>query len=412
MSSITPQAYIQDPYPFFAEQRRRRPVTRIEFFSGPVWLVTGYDEAEAIMKDDRFLRDGRALSGADERAAMPDNVRQAMAMKNQMILVRDAPFHTRVRKLLSRVFSPVMVRRLQADMEAISGQLLREMRERRQHELIADYAYKFPMYVISDLIGVPAKDRHYSQQWSEAFVQFIDFHRTPEELSLAADVMLHARDYFRDLIGLRRRQPRMDLISELTARQLSDGQISEDEIVATCVLLLSAGHETTVNLIANGYYLLLRHPHQLARLRSDRSLLPNAIEEILRFEPPALTSSRWVSRDMEVYGQPFRKGDFVIIALGGANRDPRSMAEPDRFLIDRSPVKHLSFASGAHYCLGAYLARQEGRIALDMLVESLVDPVLLEEPRWKNSIALRGFEALRVQADIAEPSIRLEGKSS
>jgi cytochrome P450 len=256
------------------------------------------------------------------------------------------------------------------------------------------------MYVISDLIGVPQQDRHYSQAWSEAFVQFIDFHRTMEELEQAADEMLHAGAYFKELIDARRRCPQDDLLSQLVLLQDRGETVTEEEIIATCVLLLSAGHETTVNLIANGYYLLLRHPEQCEKLEKDESLLANAVEEMLRYEPPALTTSRWVSEDIEYCGCYLKKGQFIIIALGGANRDPRSMPEPDRFDIARSPVKHLSFASGAHYCIGAPLARLEGQIAIGMLAKHLRQPRLLEAPKWKNSIALRGFESLRIEAEI------------
>jgi cytochrome P450 len=221
-----------------------------------------------------------------------------------------------------------------------------------------------------------------------------------EELEQAADEMLHAGAYFKELIDARRRCPQDDLLSQLVLLQDRGEPVTEEEIIATCVLLLSAGHETTVNLITNGYYLLLRHPEQCEKLRVDESLLANAIEEMLRYEPPALTTSRWVSEDMKYCGRSLKKGQFIILALGGANRDPRVMPEPDRFDIARNPVKHLSFASGAHYCIGAPLARLEGQIAIGILVKHLRQPRLLEAPKWKNSIALRGFESLRIEAEI------------
>jgi cytochrome P450 len=401
MGVISPEQYTQSPYAFFSRHREIDPIDWIEFFHGEsVWLVTGYEEAEAMMKDTRFIRDGRSLSNPDRQAVIPDKVRQVMDMKNKMILVRDAPFHTRVRGLVSKAFSPAAMQKLQPAIENIASALLQDMKGKPSHDIIADFAYRLPMFVISDLIGVPQEDRHYSQKWSEAFVQFIDFHRTMDELDRASDEMLHAQQYFKELIARKRRHPAEDIVSHLLKQQEQGGSISEEEIVATCVLLLSAGHETTVNLIANGYYLLLRHPEQYKLLSEDWSRLPNAIEEMLRYEPPAMTSSRWVSEDMEFYGRQLQKGQFVIIALGGANRDPRAMPEPDRFDIGRKPVKHLSFASGAHYCLGAPLARLEGAAAIKMLVQHLKHPVLLEEPVWKNSIALRGFQSLRIAAEV------------
>jgi pimeloyl-[acyl-carrier protein] synthase len=401
MGAISPEQYIRNPYEFFFRHRAIDPVAWIEFFHGDkVWLVTGYEEAEAMMKDTRFIRDGSGMSDQHHQTKTSDKVRQVLEMKNNMILVRDAPFHTRVRGLVGKAFAPAMIKKLQPAIEKIAVHLLQEMSDKQSHELINDFAYRFPMYVISDLIGVPQEDRGYSQQWSEAFIQFIDFHRTMDELNQASDEMLHAQQYFKDLIAVKRCKPAEDLISHLVKLQDQGGSISEDELIATCVLLLSAGHETTVNLIANGYYLLLRHPEQRMMLEQDQTLLPNAIEEMLRYEPPAMTSSRWVSEDMEFYGKQLRKGQFGIIALGGANRDPRAMPEPDRFDICRKPVKHLSFASGAHYCLGAPLARLEGQIAIEMLVRHLKRPVLIEEPIWKNSIALRGFQSLRIEAEV------------
>lgn len=399
MAQISPGDYIRDPYSFFAAQHSIAPVTRIDFFSGPAWLVTGFVEAEAIMKDPRFRREnGRAASTAISRS-----LSSALRMKNLMFIVRDPPFHTRVRKLVARAFTPAVLERLRPAIRAIAHDLLAQMRDRPRHDLIADFAYRLPMYVICDLIGVPVHDRHYSRQWSEAFVAFIDFHTTPDDYERAAEKLLHANDYFHDLLRVRRAQPAADLLSELLAQQWAGADITDDEIVATCVMLLSAGHETTVNLIGNGYYLLLQHPEAMAKLRDDRRLLANTVEEVLRFEPPALTSSRWVAQDMNVFGAPMRAGDFVIIALGGAHRDPRMMEAPDEFRIARLPVRHLAFASGPHFCIGAHLARLEGQIALDMLLDCLDAPELLDLPQWNDSIALRGFRSLNLAAAIRLP---------
>ena len=352
------------------------------------------------MKDARFLRDG---SRFDTGPPPPPELRAALDLKNLMILVRDPPFHTRMRKLLSKAFTPAVLERLRPALQACARELLQDMRGRDQHELIADFAYRLPMYAIADLLGMPAEDRHRTQAWSEAFVTFIDFHTTQEDQRAAAGTLLQAETYFSELLHRKRRQPGPDLLSQLRAQQRAGAELSDAEIVASCVLLLSAGHETTVNLIANGYYLLLKHPQELATLRMDRSLLANAVEEVLRFEPPALTSSRWAGEDIDTYGVPMRAGDFVIIALGGANRDPRVMPDPDCFRVDRSPVRHLAFASGPHFCLGAHLARLEGQVALGMLIDCLAGPRLLEEPQWKDSIALRGFRSLHVAAQVRLP---------
>lgn len=400
MAALSAHDYIREPYAYFARQRAIHPVTRVDFFFGPVWLVTGFAEAEAIMKDARFLRDGSRFANSPPP---PPALRAALDLKNLMILVRDPPFHTRVRKLLSKAFTPAMLERLRPALQDCACELLHNMQGRQQHELIADFAYRLPMYAIADLIGMPPQDRHRTQAWSEAFVTFIDFHTTQDDQQAAAGTLLQAEAYFYRLLHARRRSPAPDLLSQLAAQQEAGAELSDAEIVATCVLLLSAGHETTVNLIANGYYLLLQHPRELAKLRADRSLLPNAVEEVLRFEPPALTSSRWLGDDVDTYGVPMRAGDFVIIALGGANRDPRVTPDPDCFRVDRTSVRHLAFASGPHFCLGAHLARLEGQVALGMLLDCLSEPRLLETPEWKDSIALRGFRSLRVAAEVRPP---------
>lgn len=388
------EALQRDPYGYFDALRQCGPVTRAEFFDGPVWMVTGFAEATAILKDARFVRE------APEPVAPPASnaVALALAMKQRMVLVRDAPFHTRVRALISKAFTPGMVARRRATIEAAVASLLDRALARDEFDLMADLARPLPLYVVCDLIGVPPADRDRAVAWSQALLTFIDFHSTGADLECAAGPMLEAREYFTHLIAARRRQPEDDLISALVAAGAADGSVSDEEIVATCVVLISAGHETTMNLIGNGCWLLMRHPEQWRALQAEPSRMPAAVEEILRYESPVLTTSRWVSRDLEAFGCPMRKGEFVILALGACNRDPRAFPDPDRFDIERAEGRHLSFGSGVHFCVGAALARLEGEIALRTLVTRLAPPRLAAEPRWAPSVALRGFERLRLLA--------------
>ncbi|MGE3277624.1 MAG: cytochrome P450 [Vicinamibacterales bacterium] len=393
----------RDPYAYFGALRRVNPVSWTEFFDGPAWVVSGFAEAAGIMKDRRFVRE----APSEVRRPASERVRRAFEMKHRMILVRDAPFHTRVRALISKAFTPGLVAGRRPAIEAAANDLLDRALERGEFDLMADFARPLPLYVVCDLIGVPAADRDRAVAWSQALLTFIDFHSSDADLEAASGAMLEAREYFTHLIDARRRAPADDLVSSLLAEGAASGAVSDDEIVASCVVLISAGHETTMNLIGNGYWLLLRHPEQLRRARAGPSPMSDAVEEILRYESPVLTTSRWVSADLCVGGQTMRKGQFVILGIGGCNRDPRAFADPDRFDVSRSPVRHLSFGSGVHFCVGAALARLEGRIALQTLVSRLGESVIAAEPRWASSVALRGFDTLRIRAvGAARPAVR------
>lgn len=384
----------RDPYAYFGALRQVNPICWTEFFDGPVWMVTGYAEATAIMKDPRFVREAPGQSATPASA----RVRAALEMKHRMILVRDAPFHTRVRALISKAFTPGLVARRREAIEAAANALLDRALERGEFDLMADFARPLPLYVVCDLIGVPDDDRHRAVAWSQALLTFIDFHSNEDGLEAAAGALLEAREYFTQLVAERRLAPADDLISRLLMEGAVSGAISDEEIVASCVVLISAGHETTMNLVGNGYWLLLRHPDQLRRVQADPSLIPAAVEEILRYESPVLTTSRWVSADLECGGHAMRKGQFVILGIGGCNRDPRAFDDPDRFDITRPSVRHLSFGSGVHFCVGAALARLEGQIALRTLVSRLDRARIAAEPAWAASVALRGFDTLRMRA--------------
>jgi cytochrome P450 len=212
--------------------------------------------------------------------------------------------------------------------------------------------------------------------------------------------MLDAQEYLRRVLAAKRRSPADDIISRMLALQAGGDEISDDELIASAFLLLCAGHVTTVNFIATAYYTLLRNPDQYGLLRADLSLSANAVEELLRFEPTVFTTSRWVSEDTTFCGEELRRGQLAIILVGAVNRDPRVTPDPDRLDITRRPVKHLSFASGSHYCLGAPLGRLEARIALETLVGHLVEPTLTAEPEWRDSLDVRGLQALEVTAGV------------
>ncbi|PGM49032.1 cytochrome P450 [Bacillus sp. AFS053548] len=394
---VNPQHFYKDPYSYFSNARKISPMLYTELFQRTGWLVTGYREAEIMLKDPRFIKEATKVTPPEQ---IPESVMPAIAINRKMMLFRDAPDHTRLRNLVNKAFSPRMVENLRTSVNEIADYLIANMKGKFTHELIRDFSYLLPVFVITDLLGVPKEDRDLFRNWSDAFIKFIDFNTTMEDLELVSKDILDASNYFRNLISLRRIEPKEDLISNLILAEESGDRLSEDEMIASCLLLLIAGHETTVNLITNGYYLLLKHPEQFELLKNDLKLIPSAIEEILRYESPVIFTSRWAREDFEFAGNSIKKGDYFMVSLGGANYDPTVTINPETFDITRKNIKHLSFSSGPHFCLGAPLARLEGQIAIEKLIRHLVNPVLIEEPTRRKNVAFRGFESLKVQANI------------
>lgn len=293
-----------------------------------------------------------------------------------------------------------MVEQLRPTIEKIASSLIEMRRGEKEHELIRDFSYLLPVTVIMELLGIPGEGHAYFRKWAESMIKFIDFNITMEEYEKLSEDIKASAQYIRELIEKRRIAPRDDLISGLITVEESGDKLNEDEMVATCLLLLIAGHETTVNLITNGYYLLLKHPEQYQQLKNNPSLISNAVEEILRFEPPVAMSSRWVSQDLEFAGQQMKQAQYVMISFAAANRDPKVNKDPDIFDISRKQIRHLSFSTGPHFCLGAPLARLEGEIALEKLIKHFNQPELISEPVRRNNIAFRGFESLHLRAEI------------
>jgi cytochrome P450 len=390
--------YLRDPYRYLAAYRGT-PIAWADFFGDQVWLVTGYPEADQMMKDARFLRDGRGVA-PEAAASTSPIVDRALQMKHRTILMADAPYHPRVRGVMHRAFTPGMQAQLVPLAERVALDLLRERRGETSHELIEQFTDPLPLLIIAAVLGLPPDDRELYRHWPRTFARFIDFSRSPEEIEAAARAMLDAQDYLRKVLEAKRRAPGDDVVSRMLVQQAAGAEVSDDELIASTFLLLCAGHVTTVNFIATAYCTLLKHPQQYALLRADLSLSANAVEELLRFEPTVFTTSRWVSEDVDFHGHALRRGQLAVIAIGAVNRDPRVTPDPDRLDITRHPVKHLSFASGSHYCLGAPLGRLEARVALEALVRYLGNPTLPVEPGWRDSLDVRGLQALEVGAEV------------
>ncbi len=390
------QSMKNDPYPVFDRMRQDDPVFAQPGIDGQtmIWLLTRYDDVELLLRDDvHFVRDQRnALP--PEQIYQPDDLQ---VLLNSHMLNKDGAEHRRLRNLVSKAFTPLRVKALRPHIQAITDQLIDGVQERGQMDLIADYAFQLPTIVISELLGVPLEDRTRFKAWSNAFVA-----PALDEASQtrAAQLMQEFVRYLRELFATRREVPQDDLISALVRAHEASDQLSEAELFSTTVLLIVAGHETTVNLIGNAVLALLRQPETRRLLMQDSGLMEIAVEEFLRYDSPVERALvRWAAQDTVLGGQQIKKGDLVIGVVGSANRDPEHFAEPEKLDPQRSSQRHLAFGHGAHYCLGAPLARLEGEIALSTLLRRLPN-LRLAVPEsdlvWGTVPIFRGLVALPV----------------
>jgi RND superfamily putative drug exporter len=381
--------YFSDPYSVHARLRAQRPVTAVIMPGGmPAWLVTGYAEARAALADPRLRK---TVPGWHPD---PDSVFAALDMH---MLNSDPPDHERLRRLVNKAFTGRRVERLRPRITAITAELLDGLPTRREVDLLAWFAFPLPITVICELLGIPVADRDDFRAWSATIVSNT---ATPEVFMADATAMVR---YIRALLADKRHQPADDLLSALVlARDQGDG-LRENELVAMVFLLLVAGHETTVNLIASGLLALLLNPGQLARLRADPGLIGGATEELLRLVNPVNHATfRCAAEPIEIGGAQIGPGEAVFVALSGANRDPARYADPDRLDLDRDSAGHLAFGHGIHYCLGAPLARLEAEIAFGALLDrfgSITLAVPAGSLRWRPSTLIHGLESLPVRLE-------------
>jgi cytochrome P450 PksS len=389
-----------NPFPFYAQLRAEAPVFQVTLpDKQTAWLVTRYDDVAAVLKDERFAKDRFNALTKEQLAKQPwmPGIFKPLA-RNMLDL--DAPDHTRLRGLVSRAFTPRLVEQMRGRIQALTDELLDQVQGRGRMDLIHDYAIPLPTTIIAEMLGVPVADRHRFQRWSNVLVSASS---TGWGVFLAIPSVWMFLRYVRKLIRARRACPRDDLVSALIQAEEAGQQLSEDEQVAMIVLLLVAGHETTVNLIGNGTLALLEHPDQMEKLRSDPSLIRSAVEELLRYGSPVETSTeRFARQDITLAGVTIPRGGMVFAVIASANRDERQFPDPNRLDVAREPNRHLSFGLGAHFCLGAALARLEGQIAVGTLLRRAPGLRLAVAPatlRWRPGLVLRGLKALPVTFD-------------
>jgi cytochrome P450 len=388
-------AIIPDPYPLYHRLLAEDPVRWDE--SAGLWMLTRYADIQPLLRDARL--------GA-ERMSSPEHL-EAIGMGgfaplfgvlNNMMVFADPPRHTRLRGLVNRAFTPRRMEGMRAHIQQIVDELLDAVQPAGHMDVIRDLAYPLPTIVIAEMLGVPVEDRARFKQWSDDFAVFLGgFNPTPEQQQQALVSILALKEYFRGLVPALRRSPRNDLLSALATAEEQGDMLSEEELLANCILLLVAGHETTTNLIGNGVLALLRHPDQLHRLRADSTLTEGAVEELLRYESPVQGTGRVARAALDVDGRRIEPGQFVLLLMGAAHRDPAQFPDPDRLDVTRAEVRHLAFGHGPHFCLGAPLARIEGQLALATLLRRMPGLQLeTETVAWREQFVLRGLKSLPV----------------
>ncbi|WP_372869209.1 cytochrome P450 family protein [Planomicrobium okeanokoites] len=382
------ETFVENPYPYYAQLRAGDPVYKTRFPDGQQgWLITGYEEAVEALKEPRFIKDFSKLYGGSM---------DGMSVFTQNMLFSDPPDHRRLRGLAQKAFTPRVIEGMKERIEEITDQLLDEMEQKKEINLIDDFAFPLPIIVICEILGVPSEDRDKFRIWSNSLIE-------GSSGEPGVSVYQHMNDFIRYLgewFSRTRLETKDDLISKLIEAEEEGDRLTEKELYGLVTLLIIAGHETTVNLIGNTFLNLLKHPEQKELLRKKPELIGQAIEESLRFDGPVeFSTSRWAGENFQFAGKEISRGELVVVALSAANRDPDQFDDPEVFEISREKSPHLAFGTGIHHCLGAPLARLEGKIAVSRLLDRFPDLKLRipeSELKWRQGMIVRGVKEIPV----------------
>jgi cytochrome P450 len=400
LSAFEPEQieFIANPYPAYEELRQAGRIHYDERTDH--WLVTRHADVNALLRDRRFGRTYLQVATHAEmgRPEEPDWHSPFWHVIRNGMLDREPPDHTRLRSLVSKAFTPRRVAELRPTIQAIVDGLVDQALVAGKFDLLATVLEPLPVTVIAELLGVPEADRHLLRPWSAEICLMYELNPSDDYARRAVRASIEFGDYLRDLSRSRRAHPGDDLISALGQVVEGGDRLTEDELIGTCVLLLNAGHEASVNGAGNGWWALFRNPGQLALLRGDHSILPTAIEELLRFDTPLQLFERWVLEESEICGVMVPKGAELGLLFGSANRDPDVFADADALDLRRDPNPHISFGAGVHFCLGAPLARLEMLVAFETILRRMPRLELLAEPQWKPTYIIRGLRSLPVRA--------------
>ena len=384
---------LANPYPLYHKLRSEDPVHWDRFLH--TWVVTRYSDVLNVLH-----------SFSADRTPTPEQLTAmglsglnpiAKVMVKQMLFM-DAPAHTRLRGLASVAFTPQRVGVLRGHIQEIADHLLDRAQTRGKMDIIADFAAPMPAIVTAEMLGVPTEDHVDLKKWSADFAEMLgNFQHNPDRIPRVLESTNNLTTYFRGAISKMREHPREGLIHSFMTAELNGDRLTEEEIIANCIVTMVGGQETTTNLIGNGLLTLMRNPEQLAQLRDNPSLIPSAVEELLRYESPSQHTGRIARQDVQVGSKQIRKGQAVMAIMAAANRDPERFSEPDRLILDRSDNKHLAFGWSSHFCFGAPLARMEGQIAFETILRRLPNlEIVPGSLTWRDNSGLRGLTALPV----------------
>ncbi len=394
-------SFIADPYPTYKELRERDP-----FHPSPLTgalVVSKYDDVDAVLRNFKVFSNRRGPVGTRNRRGIGERIENEL---QPSMLSLDPPDHTRLRGLVSRAFTPRQVAKMEDHIRETAHGLLDEVEGANEFDLMANLAALLPTVVIAEMIGVPTEDRQQFKEWSDKFARVLEPNLTADELSVVFETGQLFDEYFRGIVAEHRTNPGDDLVSRLIEAEEEGDKLTEDEMIVTLRLLLVAGNETTTNLIGNGLKALLEHPDQMELLRERPELIDNAIEELLRYDSPVQVDGRTVLDEFQLDRHTLKPGRPISLLIGGANRDPEEFSDPEALDITREDAGNISFGRGIHHCLGAPLARLEGKIAFEALLERFDDIRFgTRTPEYKQNIVLRGLKHLDIRVE------RASGKS-
>ncbi len=389
-------AFVAHPYEVYARMRTEAPVMWFE--PTKQWLFSRHADVSALLRDRRLGRTYLHVGGHEDFGHPPDPPELApfwFLIRNGM-LDREPPDHTRLRRLVSKAFTPRRVAELRPTIQRIADAVVGDLMVAGGGDLIATIAEPLPVTVIAELLGVPESDRHQLRPWSADICGMYELKPSAQAQRTAVTASEEFSEYLRGLARFRRTHPADDLITAMVHVQEEGDRLTEDELLGTCVLLLNAGHEATVNVTGNGWWSLFRNPDQLAALRADPGLLPTAVEELMRYDTPLQMFERWVLEDMTWGGVDLVKGTEIALLFGSANHDPEVFEDPGRLDLARADNPHISFGAGIHFCLGAPLARLELELSFGTLLRRAPALALVTEPEWNAGYIIRGLKELLV----------------
>lgn len=386
---------LANPYPLFCRLRTEDPVHWDVFLH--TWVVTRYVDVLEVLH--KFSADRTHTPAKLSAMGLGDMSPIAQLMVKQMLFM-DPPAHTRLRSLASQAFSPARVAVLRTHIRDIVKRLLDDVEDKGEMDIIRDLGDPLPAIVTAEMLGVPTGDRQRLKNWSADFAEMLgNFQHNPEHAPRMVRAVEEMTAYFKDQVCMQRDRPQEGLVHSLMTAEVDGDRLSDEEVVATCIVTMVGGLETTTNLIGNGVLTLLRNPDEMKRLREDLTLVPSAVEEMLRYESPSQHTGRLAAEDVELGGRLIRKGQAVMAVMAAANRDPERFPDPDRFDVARVDNRHLAFGYAAHFCFGAALARVEGQEVFEAIVRRVHDLELQpgQHLTWRNNLGLRGLTALPVK---------------